>query len=200
MAIQVSEKFRVAAPVGQVWTFLIDPARVVRCLPGASLEGLEDERTFLGAVAVKIGAIQTRYRGRVRFEEIDEASRTVRALAEGREASGGTARGTLVSRVVALEDGGSEVVVEASIDLTGRVVQVGRGLVQGVAARVFQEFAASVRAALEAAQAAGPAACEPSAVGAVAPPPPPLRALPLLFAALRDALARFFRRLSGREV
>jgi carbon monoxide dehydrogenase subunit G len=200
MAIQLSEKFRVAAPVERVWELLIDPARVVRCMPGASLDGSEDERTFLGGVAVRIGAISTRYKGRVRFEEIDAAGHSVRAVAEGREAGGGTARGTLTRRVVPLEDGGSEVAVEASVELTGRVVQVGRGLVQGVAQRLFQDFAASVRAAVEAAPGGPEAAAAAAAPGAAAPAaePPPLRVLPLLWGALRDAIARLFRRLLGR--
>jgi hypothetical protein len=199
MAIQLSEKFRVAAPVERVWALLVDPARIVRCMPGASLDGVEDERTFLGGVAVRIGAISTRYRGRVRFEEIDEAGHSVRAVAEGREAGGGTARGTLTSRVVPLEDGGSEVVVEASIDLTGRVVQVGRGLVQGVAQRLFQDFAASVRTAVEAPPAAPAAGAAGPVVLAPAAEPPPLRVLPLLWGALCAALARFMRRLFGRQ-
>ena len=82
MAIQLSETFRVAAPVERVWGLLIDPAWIVRCMPEASLDGVEDERTSLGSVAVRIGAISTHYRGRGRFEALDEAGRTVRAACE----------------------------------------------------------------------------------------------------------------------
>ncbi|MCL4683160.1 SRPBCC family protein [Myxococcota bacterium] len=197
MAIEIRETFQVAAPDERVWRFLMDPAQVARCVPGASLDEVVDERTFLGSVRVRLGAISVRYQGRVRFDEIDPAARTVRALADGREPGGGTARGTLTSRLSALPDGGTEVIAEASVDLTGRVMQVGRGMIQAVSAQLFKEFAEQVRTQLE--TPAGGAA----EAGTAAVPPAParedaIRILPLVFGALWTALTRFFRRLVGR--
>jgi carbon monoxide dehydrogenase subunit G len=37
MAIRVEERFVVQAPVEHVWEYLVDPRRVVTCLPGAEL-------------------------------------------------------------------------------------------------------------------------------------------------------------------
>lgn len=150
MAIEIRETFRVAAPIDRVWRFLIDPTQVASCLPGASLDEVVDERTFLGSVRVRLGAISASYKGRVRFDEVDELAHRVRALADGRETGGGTARGTLTSCLAALPDGGTEVVAEASVDLTGKVVQVGRGMIQAVSAQLFKEFVAKVRMKLEA--------------------------------------------------
>ena len=195
MALEIRETFRVAAPVDRVWRFLMDPAAVASCMPGASLDEVVDERTFLGTVRVRIGAISASYKGRIRFDEVDDAGRTIRAVAEGRETGGGTAKGTLTSRLAALPDGSTEVVAEASIDLTGRVVQVGRGMIQGVSAQLFKEFVAKVSAKLET-----PAT---ELAAAVAPAPAEgesIRLLPLLLSVLRDAIVRFFRRLLGRPV
>ncbi len=195
MALEIRETFRVAAPVDRVWRFLMDPAAVASCMPGASLDEVVDERTFLGTVRVRIGAISASYKGRIRFDEVDDAGRTIRAVAEGRETGGGTAKGTLTSRLSALPDGSTEVVAEASIDLTGRVVQVGRGMIQGVSAQLFKEFVAKVSAKLET-----PAT---ELAAAVAPAPAEgesIRLLPLLLSVLRDAIVRFFRRLLGRPV
>jgi carbon monoxide dehydrogenase subunit G len=196
MAMEIRETFRVAAPVDRVWRFLMDPAQVASCMPGASLDEIVDERTFLGSVRVRIGAISASYKGRVRFEEIDETGRTVRAIAEGRETGGGTAKGTLTSRLSALSDGGTEVICEASIDLTGKVVQVGRGMIQGVSAQLFKEFVARASAKLE-----GPAGEPALAAGASAPATveaESIRLLPLILGVLRTAIVRFFRRLLGR--
>ena len=195
MALEIRETFRVAAPVDRVWRFLMDPAAVASCMPGASLDEVVDERTFLGTVRVRIGAISASYKGRIRFDEVDDAGRTIRAVAEGRETGGGTAKGTLTSRLSALPDGSTEVIAEASIDLTGRVVQVGRGMIQGVSAQLFKEFVAKVSAKLET-----PAT---ELAAAVAPAPAEgesIRLLPLLLSVLRDAIVRFFRRLLGRPV
>ena len=57
MAIDIRETFRVRAPIATVWRFMLDPQRVAACMPGAVLEQVVDERTFLGAINVKIGAI-----------------------------------------------------------------------------------------------------------------------------------------------
>jgi hypothetical protein len=187
MAIDIRQTFTVAAPLEVVWAFLLDPAQVVTCMPGAELEGADDERSYLGAVQVRLGAISARYRGRVRFEEIDAERRAVRLLAEGREAGGGTARGTLVSRLRALPDGGTEVVAEAAIELTGRIAQMGRGLIGGVSDQLFQQFAARTRARLEAS----------AALPAAAPPPQAIRVLPLVLRGAWQALRRWLRRVFG---
>jgi uncharacterized protein len=198
VAIEIRQTFTVAAPVDAVWAFLVDPAQVVTCMPGAQLEGAEDERTWLGNVQVKVGAISARYRGRVRFESVDAAERAVSLAAEGREAGGGIARGTLRSRLRALPDGSTEVSAEAVVDLTGRIAQMGRGLIQGVSDQLFQQFAARTRERLEAASAG---AAAPAAEHAAAPAAPaePLRVLPLVLRSAWSALVRWLRRLLGKS-
>jgi hypothetical protein len=191
MAIEIRETFQVEAPIDAVWRFVMDPDKVVTCLPGAELERALDDRTFEGRVKVKLGAISTSYKGRVRFTEVDEQGYTVRMVAEGRETGGGTAKGSMVSRLRALSDGQTEVVAEASVDLTGRVMQVGRGMIQGVSHQLFQKFVASTRERLERAEGADeqvPAAVDPE----------PIRLLPLILQVLWTPVVRFFRRLFRR--
>jgi hypothetical protein len=193
MAITLRETFQVRAPVADVWRFLLDPAQVVTCMPGAELQEVVDPQTFLGAVKIKVGAITASYKGRVRLVAVDETAHRVEMLAEGRDAAGGSAKGTVTGRLRALADGRTEVVAEASVDLTGRIMQVGRGMIQGVAQQLFQQFVESAKRRLEAPATAPGVAAPPSASAA------PIRVVPLLFRALAAALARFFRRLFGRR-
>ena len=196
MAIDIKETFQVRAPIATVWRFMLDPQTVATCMPGAELEQVVDERTFLGAIKVKIGAITTRYKGRLQLTQVDDAAHTIRMTGEGRETSGGTAKASLSSHLRTLPDGQTEVVAEASVDLTGRIMQVGRGMIQGVSHQLFQQFVAAAKAQLEqpAETAASPAAA------AVAPPPQQqaIRIVPLLLAVLRSAILRFFQRLRRR--
>jgi carbon monoxide dehydrogenase subunit G len=190
MAIEIRETFQVRAPVDEVWRFMMDAERVSLCMPGAVLEEVVDGRTFLGSIRVKVGAITTSYKGRVRFEEVDEAGRLVRMTAEGRESGGGTAKGTMSSRLTALGDGETEVAAEASVDLTGRIMQVGRGMVQGVSKELFAQFAASVKERLESpegADEAGPREAEP------------IRIVPVVLRVIWRAIVGFFRRLFRRK-
>jgi len=75
---------------------------------------------------------------------------------------------------------------------------VGRGMIQGVAGQLFQQFAGAVKQRLETAEAAAAGAEGPAAAPAPVEPQA-IRIMPLLFRALRDAIARFFRRLFGRD-
>ena len=191
MAIEIRETFQVQAPIDAVWRFVMDPDQVVACMPGAELEQAVDDRTFLGRVKVKLGAITTSYKGRIEFTEVNEEAYTVRMLAEGRETGGGTAKGSIFSCLRALPDGQTEVVAEASVDLTGRVMQVGRGMIQGVSHQLFQQFVASTKERLEAAPGAEeqlPATVEQQ----------PIRLLPVLLQVIWSPVVRFIRRLLGR--
>jgi carbon monoxide dehydrogenase subunit G len=193
MSIQIEETFQVAVSVDTVWRFLLDPHRVVTCMPGAELEQVVDEHTFEGAVKIKLGAITTRYRGRVQLTEVDEAAHTVRMLAAGRETGGGTAKGTLTSQVRALPDGNTEVIAQADVDITGRVMQMGRGMIQGVSSQLFAQFASRTRDALET-----PAAEGEEAVPA-APSDESIPILRVILGVIWAPIARFFRRLFQRQ-
>jgi hypothetical protein len=50
--IAIDERFGVDAPPAAVWGFLVDPRRMVGCVPGGELERVLDDRTFDGAVRV----------------------------------------------------------------------------------------------------------------------------------------------------
>lgn len=220
MAIDINETFQVRAPIDLVWRFLLDPEQVAPCMPGAELEDVIDERTFNGNVKIKVGAITTRYKGKVQLTVIDAAARHIEMLAEGRETGGGTAKGTMVADLRTLPDGLTEVIAMASVDLTGKIVQVGRGMIQGVSHQLFLQFVSAVRSHLEPlaasadASSAAPAAeasTTPDAPRLVTPEivPSPLprpqiesqaiRIVPLVLSVLWAAIQRFFRRLLGRQ-
>ena len=113
MAIDIQETFQVRAPIDLVWRFLLDPQQVAPCMPGAELDEIVDERTFHGNVKIKVGAITTRYKGKVHLSKVDEAARQIEMSAEGRETGGGTAKGTMHAEIRTLPDGLTEVVAKA---------------------------------------------------------------------------------------
>jgi carbon monoxide dehydrogenase subunit G len=221
VAIDIRETFSVRAPIDLVWRFLLDPNQVAPCMPGAELDEIVDERTFNGTVKIKVGAITTRYKGKVQLTEVDPVARHIEMTAEGRETGGGTAKGSMVADMRSLPDGLTEVVATASVDLTGKIVQVGRGMIQGVSHQLFLQFVAAVQSHLEplaasaAAEAASAPAPSPAGTSEDAPrvvtpevmPPLPrpqveaqaIRIVPLVMQVILAALQRFFRRIFGRQ-
>jgi len=188
MAITIEETFQVLAPVDAVWRFVLDPGLVAACMPGAEVDEVVDERTFLGNIAVRVGAVTTKYKGRVQFTNVDEAAYAVEMVAEGRETGGGLAKGGMSSRLRPLTDGETEVTVQASVEVTGRIAQVSRGMIQGVSQQLFRQFVACAKARLEAPE------------GAVAPPAQqrPIAIVPLVLRVIWAAINGFFRRLLRR--
>ena len=204
MAFRIQERFSVRAPPEAVWAYLIDPQRVVTCLPGAELTEVVDPRTFHGNVKVKVGPVTVAYKGRVHLTEVDEGSRMVKLVGEGREGAGtGSAKMTMESTVRDGADGETAVTVNADVDVVGRAVQLGRGMLEQVAAQLFRQFAACVRATLEAEAAAradtGRGAAAAMTPTAIAPASRPVRVIPLLFQAVAATVAAFFRKLFGRS-
>ena len=195
MSIKLRESFQVRVPPERVWRFLIDPAQVVRCLPGAELTETVDERTYRGRVKVKVGPISSAYDGTARLTEVDAVARRMQMIGEGREiGAAGSAKMTMIGTVTAHSDGGSQIDVDATIDIAGRVMQFGGGLIESVSRQLFRQFADAVRQTLEQEQA--PALVAETAAVATPPVPPApreLRIVPLLLRALADWVRRLFK-------
>ena len=203
MAIEIRETFQVAAPIEQVWSFMKSPENLAGCMPGASITQLIDERSFIGTVKLRVGAITASYDGTMSFIKLDESTREMTLLAEAKEKGGGTVSGTISASLVAQPDGSTEVRCESSTDLTGRIVQVGRGMIEGVSKQIIQKFVANVKGMLETASAAAPVTADSSGTPVSPPPPPPVKedsinVLAVVFKVLMDRLRAFFRRVFGR--
>src|SRR5574338_865423 len=196
MSFKIEERFEVKAPVERVWSYLIDPKRVVHCLPGAELLEQQDERTFLGAIKVKVGPLSMSYKGQAKFTEINEETHQVRMVGDAREVGGsGSTKVSMLSTVSPLASGGSEVLVNADIDLVGKIVQFGRGMIEEVSRQMFRQFSSCVRQQLELADEPQPQSVDQSVDQSAEPEKQPetkaVAAAPLVFRALWAIIVRF---------
>lgn len=194
MAIEISEKMKVDAPIAAAWQFIQDPQRVVTCMPGAELVEQIDDKTYVGKVKVKLGAITTAYKGEVAFARIDPVNHTLQLTGEGRETGGGTAKGSLDVTLVEV-DGGTELSFEIRVDLTGKVMQMGRGMIKGVSAQLFKQFSAAAAQQILALSSASSAGASPAP--APAQEAQALSVVPLLGRTLWQAIVDFFKRIFG---
>ena len=207
MAIEIQEKFEIEAPTDRVWQFISTPELVVGCLPGASLAEVVDERNFLGRVKIKLGAVTAAYKGKIHFEDVDAERYLLVMMGEGKDPSGGTAKARITVQLSELESGATEMSTEATIDLTGKVMQVGAGMIKGVSHQLFQKFAKTAKERLEQEPAEASASDEATPSDASAAPAVPataandddeaLSVLPLLLSTLGAAIRNFFSRLFG---
>ena len=155
-SLKIEERFSVQAPVERVWRFLLDPEQIAPCLPGAELLQIENERTFHGQMKVKVGPVTVAYQGTIELTHVDEAGRRVQMVGKGKEKGGaGSAKMTMESHLEPQPDGTVAIAVVSDVELAGRIVRFGRGMIQSVSAQLFKQFAANVRQVLEGGGAAG---------------------------------------------
>lgn len=118
---------------------LTDLETVAPCLPGAELQGQEGD-AYLGRIRIKLGPIEAQYRGQVSFVEADAAAHRVVLLAEGRETRGqGNVKATIQAELEEVAEG-TRVRVATDLAITGRVAQMGRGLVADVSTKLMDRF------------------------------------------------------------
>lgn len=186
MALEIQKTFAINAPRAAVWKFLTDPYRVAPCLPGAAITEKVDDRTYAGTITVKVGPVSASYKGKARFERLDEAEGTAEIVASGQDVKGkGGAEMRLTSRLIERAPGQTEVAASSVVNITGILAQLGRGMIQDVSDQMFQKFTEAMRAELESGAAAGASASAPKIE-----PAPPVDAVALGAGVARRAAGR----------
>ena len=146
MGIEITKSFTIDAPKAEVWKFLTDPERVARCLPGAAITEKVDEDNYLGTITVKVGPVSASYKGKIRFETLDEASGTAEIVATGQDVKGkGGAEMRLKSRVVERGSGQTEVTSTSVVNITGILAQLARGMILLLSDQMFGKFTEAMR-------------------------------------------------------
>jgi hypothetical protein len=146
--MKLRNEVTVPAPLEQTWSLLLDVPRVVRALPGAAVEPDGVEGVYRGSLKVRLGPVAMEYEGTARLEDVDEDEHVASFRVEGRERRGhGGATATIVNRLAPTEDG-TRLMVETDLAVTGRAAQLGRGLMEDVAAGLLERFAQGLETAV----------------------------------------------------
>ena len=190
-----------AAPAERAWALLQDIERVAACMPGARISERIDGRHYKGTVAVRFGPANLSFRGDVELAAIEPATRTLRLLGKGTDASGGSGASLdLTARVDPVGTTSCNLTGRSEVSLSGKVAAFGARMADAVAEQVLRQFVANFSAELQA-QMVSSATAPPAAAGEGALGTPPaasressLNALALLFTIVRDWLRTLFGR------
>ena len=171
MGIVIENDFTVAASPADTYELMTDVERVGPCIPGATITGKREDGGYDALVTMKMGPMSLSYKGQIEIVEQDDATRTAVMRAKATEAKGqGTAQATLTMAVEDAGDGQSHVKVSSDILVTGRVAQMGRGIMTDVAGKMVGEMAKAMEATLVAtAEAKERGEAPPPSVAAEAP-------------------------------
>ena len=178
--MEFAGEFRTPGSPDAVMARFADIERMARCMPGAVIDGRGEDGSYTGAMVVAFGPKKINFRGKA-THEVDTAARTGKLVGRGAADMRAARIGVTVTYSVREDpeaSPGSIVALKAEAELGGVLadfartggVPVANALMASFAERLRQEFAAET------------------------PPAPvaPLAAHTLLWAIIRDKLARLF--------
>jgi carbon-monoxide dehydrogenase small subunit len=140
--IEIRQSFVIARPQAEVWSFLDDIARVVPCMPGATLSAVRGDR-LRGQLAIKLGPIAATFDGEVRVVR-DAATQRGMILGAGRDRLGASRASAELEYQLRPEQVAAATRVDITVRalLLGPLAQFGRsGIVSDLAARITDMFA-----------------------------------------------------------
>ena len=169
--MELTNEFSVSVPVDQAWAVLTDLERIAPCMPGAELQEVEGDE-YRGIVKVKVGPITAQYKGAASFQERDDANHTAVIKAEGRDTRGQGNASALITATLVPQGDGTHVRVLTDLTVTGKVAQMGRGVMADVSAKLMGQFVQALEADVLSGQASTPpVATAADSPGAAVPTP-----------------------------
>lgn len=149
--MEFTNQFHVPLPLDKAWVLLTDIPRVMPCLPGATLKGVNAQGQYLGSILVKLGPIKLSFDGRAEFVRKDENQHIAWLKGSGLDPKGrGSAESEFSFALKNSADGGTDVTVTTALQLSGAVAQYGRGsgMIAEVAAHILKQFEENLAASL----------------------------------------------------
>jgi carbon monoxide dehydrogenase subunit G len=141
MAEKLINEFTVNRPIEEAWPLITDLERIAPCLPGAELQEVEGE-TYRGVVKVKLGAINSQFKGEAHFVERDDENYRAMIKGAGRDTGGrGNASAEITAQAESLSPTSTRVEVTTDLHITGKVAQFGRGIMGDVSSKLMAQFA-----------------------------------------------------------
>jgi uncharacterized protein len=147
MAMNMTGEVQLPASRETVWAMLNEPAVLKSCIPGCESLDKDSDNGFRAVATIKIGPVKARWKGKVRFSNLDPPN-SYRISGEGDGGVAGFAKGgAKVS--LANKDGGTLLSYNVGAQIGGKLAQLGQRLINSVAKKTaddfFGNFAAAVR-------------------------------------------------------
>ena len=138
---------QIAASVEQVWAGLFDPEVLQQCLPGCESVTRESEYAYTSKLALKIGPVSARFSGRVEMQDV-QAPQSCKLVFQGTGGTAGFARGEAQVQLTP-RDGGTYLEYDASINVGGKLAQIGARLIDTTAKKLAGQFFERFRAVFD---------------------------------------------------
>jgi carbon monoxide dehydrogenase subunit G len=144
----------IPAPPESVWRALNDPAALKDCIPGCESLTRESDTQWNAVLAAKVGPVSATFKGSIELVDVvPPSSYTIRFKGQGGAA--GFANGEAKVALTPAPGGQTTLAYAANAQVGGKLAQIGSRLIDGVAAKMADDFFQRFAARFAPAQAAG---------------------------------------------
>ncbi|HYV73150.1 MAG TPA: SRPBCC family protein [Candidatus Binatia bacterium] len=202
MALRIEKTFQVSQPIEKVWGLLSDLAKVASCVPGAQITEKIDVKTYKGSIRVKVGPSLTDYKGEVQILRLDTQNHEIEIQGKGQDVRGrGSASMTMTGKLVALNEGGTEVTSISEVNVVGILAQMGSRVITEVSNIMFDKFSRNFQDLLQQ-SADPPPVANATTVDTAAPsprnhPPAPIEGGSIAWQAIKQMFRSWLRALKS---
>ena len=144
--MQFEQKFTLPVDRAKAWQFLMDIPALSTCMPG--VQGFEalDDRTFTGAMVVKVGPISINMEAKATVETRDDTAYAAIMSIQGNDRRiGGTVRGKMGLTLREISPAETEVHVSTDVSVLGKIGQFGFSIMKKKADDMLEQFASRIR-------------------------------------------------------
>ncbi len=130
----------IPAPRQAVWDAINDPEILRQCITGCESVTKTSDTDFEAAVLVKVGPVKARFKGKVTLSDLDPPSScTISGEAQGGVAAG-FGKGSAKVQLVDADNGATRLTYAVNAQVGGKLAQIGARLIDGVAAKMAEDF------------------------------------------------------------
>jgi carbon monoxide dehydrogenase subunit G len=135
----------IPAPIEKLWAYLTDIPSVARCLPGVEEASPQPDGTYTGVIALKVGMVKLRLKGRITIEQMDPQQRVASMRVQAAdERISGMIQGVLSMRLEEVGPLESRLIAGTDVNLFGKIGEFGQPMIKKKADQMMAEFAANV--------------------------------------------------------
>ncbi|MBB4339898.1 MULTISPECIES: SRPBCC family protein [Rhizobium] len=139
MAVLLSGNYSLPASQAEVYAALNDADVLRECIPGCEELEARADGIFAAVVRLELGPLKTRFRGKVRLEDLDPPN-GYRIIGEGDGGIAGFAKGGAALKLAPDGEGGTLLSYEAEANVNGKIAQLGQRLIASTSKKIADRF------------------------------------------------------------
>jgi carbon monoxide dehydrogenase subunit G len=143
----------IPAPPDKVWEGLNDPDTLKECIPGCESFTRETDTKWVAVVAAKVGPVSARFTGAIELVDVTPPTRYTMSF-KGQGGAAGFANGEARVELSPAPGNQTNLAYTAKAQVGGKLAQIGSRLIDGVAAKLADDFFERFAARFGTAQAA----------------------------------------------